>query len=97
MAVVIDETKSGKTEGQINQEFREMVIRVLGKEAGDDQLPIRDRIGNIPTGGIVIVPDPGDLEPVRYHERSRDEELMVPTFALRAVESVRKRNAGSEE
>ncbi len=89
--------KSGKTEGQINQEFDEMVIRVLGDEAGDDQLPIRDWIGNLPFGGIIIIPDPGDLEPVRYHERTPEEELMVPVFALRAVESVMKRAASPEE
>ena len=81
--------KSGKSEEQINQEFDEMVIRVLGEEALDDQTPIpADRRFD----DIIYYQDPGDIEATAYHERTFEEELMVPIFALRAVQSVMKRS-----
>ena len=97
--------KNSKTEAQIDQEFRErqidqefdeMIIRVLGKEALDDQTPIPDW-DNRPFGDMLYYQDPGDIVAIVYHERTPEEELMVPIFALRAVESVMKRVASSEE
>lgn len=83
--------KSDKPEAQINQEFNEMVIRVLGEEAVDDQPPIPNRSGN-----RIYYQDPGYVEAFVYPERTLEEERLVPTFALRAVESVMKRAASSE-
>lgn len=69
---------------KINQEFNDAIVSILGEEARNDQAPLRERLGRIPIGGVIVIADPGDLEPVRYPTLPPEEEALTGQFALEA-------------
>lgn len=87
-----------KTPERINNEFNDMVVRYLGQDAADDQRPWRDYLRNLPVGGVNIVMDPGDLEPVHYPEQTPEQQREFPKFILEAVQAAaeRRRLAGDQ-
>lgn len=89
------ESKRTKEElDAINRRFNDAVASVLGEDARNDQLPMRDRMGKIPFGGIIILVDPGDLEPVRYPKLSPEDEAKMGAIALKVAKEMLENDPG---
>jgi hypothetical protein len=78
--------EGGESEEEINEEYNSWVERVFGSEAVTDEQPMRESLGKLPMGGAIIMPDPGDLDPVRYN---LDNGLTERDILRAAIEGVR--------
>lgn len=77
--------KESLSDAEVNREFNKLTIEVLGEVAkGDQTIPLKDRLGSEPRSGALVVPDPGDLEPLHYPNLSEKDMGMLPIWAKRA-------------
>ncbi len=72
----------------VDQEFDELLERFLVPEAKFDQAPLRTRLGRFGQRMAIVLPDPGDLEPVWYPDTTMDEKTELAENTLLAVRSV---------